>query len=72
MGKIKATRPKILDMELLEKIIRQNTIAEYVLGEVEQHLEKRIEIDNGFRFWFKRNLDKYRKGEKVGNEKGQT
>jgi hypothetical protein len=53
-----------IDMELLEKIIRQNKIAAYVLDEVEQHLEKRIEIDGGFRFWFKRNLDRYRKGEK--------
>jgi hypothetical protein len=48
----------------LEKAVRQNEIAAYVLGEVEQHLAKGIEIDNGFRFWFKRNLDKYRKGEK--------
>lgn len=52
-------------LKRIEKAIRQNTRAEYILGEVEAYLVRTAsKQEEDFKGWLRRHLDKYRKGEK--------
>lgn len=47
---------------VVKKAIRQASMGDYILGEVEAYIENNGHIDREFRNWFIRHMVKYKKG----------